>query len=81
MMVPGLCSLVYLRLAGQRYDDLWCIFLGLSESSFYIHKVVVSVGSFVFSIITHEPFDDLHQILIGELGRTTEMFLVYGLKV
>ena len=38
----------------------------------YLSQVVISVGSFVFSIITHEPFDDLHPILIGELERTTE---------
>ena len=66
MMVPGLCSWVYLRLAGQRYDDLWCIFLGLSESSSNLCWFVC-----IFDL-THEPFDDLHPILIGELERTTE---------
>ena len=47
----------------------------------YLSQVVISVGSFVFSIITHEPFDDLHPILMGNSGEPRKMFLVYGLKV
>ena len=35
---------------------------------------------FVCPIITREPFTDLPQILIGELGKTMGMFLAWLLK-
>ena len=48
----------------------------------YIYKVLISFVClsfclFIFPIITQEPVADLPQILIGELGRPMEMFLVW----
>ena len=44
--------------------------------SIYRYKVVIFFhDSFVCPIITHNPWTNLPQILIGELERTTGMFL------
>ena len=46
---------------------------------FYMYKIVISYFS-VCPIITHEHLTDWLQTLIGELGRTTRMFLTWFLN-
>ena len=48
-----------------------------SEQCFYVYIYKVLISFFGCPIITHEPLTDMTQILIGELGRTTGMFLVW----
>ena len=56
------------------FSSVYCT-VNNASMSIYIYKVLISF--FGCPIITHEPLTDLPQILIGELGRTSRMFLVW----